>query len=47
MREENSKQQRVRIQGVQTLSHDWYLLQKTTFDYLRRDGQWQTQTREP
>ncbi|SDN35780.1 ADP-ribose pyrophosphatase [Janthinobacterium sp. OK676] len=46
MREENSKQQRVRIQGVQTLSHDWYLLQKTTFDYLRRDGQWQTQTRE-
>lgn len=46
MREENSKQERVRIQGVQTLSHDWYLLQKTTFDYLRRDGQWQTQTRE-
>jgi ADP-ribose pyrophosphatase len=46
MREENSKQQRVRIQGVVTLSHDWYLLQKTTFDYLRRDGQWQTQTRE-
>ena len=46
MREENSKQGRVRIQQVQTLSHDWYLLQKTTFDYLRRDGQWQTQTRE-
>ena len=46
MREENSKQERVRIQQVQTLSHDWYLLQKTTFDYLRRDGQWQTQTRE-
>lgn len=46
MREDNTKQERVRIQGVQTLSHDWYLLQKTTFDYLRRDGQWQTQTRE-
>ena len=46
MREDNIEQQRVRIQGVQTLSHDWYLLQKTTFDYLRRDGQWQTQTRE-
>lgn len=46
MREENREQQRVRIHGVQTLSHDWYLLQKTTFDYLRRDGQWQTQTRE-
>ncbi|MFM2087161.1 MAG: hypothetical protein RLZZ237_2030 [Pseudomonadota bacterium] len=50
MREENmeqhAEQKRVRIQGVVTLSHDWYLLQKTTFDYLRRDGQWQTQTRE-
>ena len=46
MREENSKQERVRIHAVQTLSHDWYLLQKTTFDYLRHDGQWQTQTRE-
>ena len=39
-------QERVRIGNVTTLSHDWYLLQKTTFDYLRRDGQWQTQTRE-
>jgi ADP-ribose pyrophosphatase len=46
MREENTEQQRVRIQQVHTLSHDWYLLQKTTFDYLRHDGQWQTQTRE-
>ncbi len=46
MREETTKQERVRIAAVQTLSHDWYLLQKTTFDYLRRDGQWQTQTRE-
>ena len=46
MREDNLRQDRVRIQQVQTLSHDWYLLQKTTFDYLRRDGQWQTQTRE-
>lgn len=39
-------EERVRIRDVTTLSHDWYLLQKTTFDYLRRDGQWQTQTRE-
>lgn len=38
--------ERVRVQNVTTLSHDWYLLQKTTFDYLRRDGQWQSQTRE-
>ena len=46
MGEQTKQPERVRIQGVQTLSHDWYLLQKTTFDYLRRDGQWQTQTRE-
>ena len=39
-------EERVRIRDVATLSHDWYLLQKTTFDYLRRDGQWQAQTRE-
>ena len=36
----------IRIQRVDTLSHDWYLLQKTTFDYRRRDGSWQTMTRE-
>jgi nudix-type nucleoside diphosphatase (YffH/AdpP family) len=36
----------VRIHKVVTLSHDWYLLQKTTFDYRRRDGRWQTLTRE-
>ncbi|OBV40075.1 ADP-ribose pyrophosphatase [Janthinobacterium psychrotolerans] len=39
-------EERVRIRDITTLSHDWYLLQKTTFDYLRGDGQWQTQTRE-
>ena len=38
--------QRVRVQNVETLSDDWYLLKKTTFDYLRNDGTWQTQTRE-
>ena len=37
---------RIRIQQVETLSDDWGLLQKTTFDYLRRDGSWQRQTRE-
>jgi GDP-mannose pyrophosphatase NudK len=37
---------RVRIRSVQTLSDDWYVLKKTTFDYLRRDGTWQTQSRE-
>jgi nudix-type nucleoside diphosphatase (YffH/AdpP family) len=37
---------RVRIQSVETLSDDWYVLKKTTFDLRRSDGTWQTQTRE-
>lgn len=37
---------RIRIHKVETLSHDWYLLQKTTFDYRRSDGSWQSMTRE-
>ncbi|KUM39894.1 MULTISPECIES: NUDIX domain-containing protein [Pseudomonas] len=37
---------RIRIQQVETLADDWGLLKKTTFDYLRRDGTWQRQTRE-
>jgi nudix-type nucleoside diphosphatase (YffH/AdpP family) len=38
--------ERVRIVDVQVLSQDWYLLKKTTFDYLRRDNVWQRQCRE-
>ncbi|CAI2100528.1 NUDIX domain-containing protein [Serratia ficaria] len=37
---------RVRIVETRVLSDDWYLLKKTTFDYLRRDGVWQRQSRE-
>lgn len=37
---------RVRIKKVETLSDDWYVLKKTTFDYLRNNGEWQTQSRE-
>lgn len=37
---------RVRIVDVRILSDDWYLLKKTTFDYRRRDGTWQRQSRE-
>lgn len=36
----------VRIRDTKTLSDDWYLLKKTTFDYRRRDGSWQTMSRE-
>jgi len=38
--------EQVRIQKVETLSDDWYLLKKTTFEYRRRDGQWQSMSRE-
>jgi nudix-type nucleoside diphosphatase (YffH/AdpP family) len=37
---------RVRIKNVETLSDDWYVLKKTTFDFLRSDGTWQQQSRE-
>jgi len=38
--------ERVRIRTVETLSDDWYVLRKTTFDFLRSDGTWQQQSRE-
>src|SRR6266849_6260010 len=41
-----STTERVRIKAVETLSDDWYVLKKTTFDFLRSDGTWQQQSRE-
>jgi len=37
---------RVRVQDVKVLSDHWSRLQTTRFEFLRRDGQWQTQQRE-
>lgn len=37
---------RVRIIESHVLSHDWYLLKKTVFDFRRADGNWQRQQRE-
>ena len=37
---------RVRITQEQLLSDDWGILKKTTFEYLREDGSWQSQSRE-
>ncbi len=39
-------QDRVRIVDTTVLSDNWYILRKITFDYLRRDGSWQRQSRE-
>jgi nudix-type nucleoside diphosphatase (YffH/AdpP family) len=37
---------RVRITHEEILSDNWYVLKKFSFDLLRRDGSWQSQTRE-
>lgn len=36
----------VRLHAVDVLSDHWYTLRKVTFDLRRRDGQWQTLSRE-
>ena len=43
---EDIVKERVKIREVELLSDDWYVLKKTTFDYRRKNGTWQTQTRE-
>lgn len=37
---------RIRIRSVEVLSDAWTRLERTVFDYRRRDGTWETQTRE-
>ena len=37
---------RIRIREERLLSDNWYVLKTTTFDWKRRDGTWQTQSRE-
>jgi nudix-type nucleoside diphosphatase (YffH/AdpP family) len=36
----------IRVRSVEVLSDDWAVLRKTTFDYRRRDGTWETQVRQ-
>ncbi len=36
----------IRFLSEQVLSDDWYLLRKFIFDFRRRDGSWQRQSRE-
>src|SRR3546814_8723359 len=45
MTQANTKD-RVRIKKVEVLSDNWYVLRKTTYDYLGRDGQWRELARE-
>jgi len=37
---------RVRIVEQRVLADDWFVLKKTGFEYLRRDGRWQLLHRE-
>ncbi len=39
---------RKKIKNIQTetLSNNWYTLKKVSYDYLKSNGSWQTQTRE-
>ena len=39
-------QDRIRVKSVEVLSDDWARLTKTTFDYRRNDGTWETQVRQ-
>ncbi|GAB2853007.1 NUDIX hydrolase [Hymenobacter ruber] len=38
--------ERIRIREQKTLSDDWFTLRKITFDYQRKNGTWETQSRE-
>jgi len=36
----------IKILKTEILSQNWYKLKKVTYEYLQKDGTWQTQTRE-
>jgi GDP-mannose pyrophosphatase NudK len=36
----------IKITNTEILSSNWYTLKKVTYDYLKKDGTWQTQHRE-
>jgi nudix-type nucleoside diphosphatase (YffH/AdpP family) len=39
-------QNRVRLRSVEVLAKSWGTLKRNSFDYQRRDGSWESQTRE-
>jgi GDP-mannose pyrophosphatase NudK len=38
--------ERIRLRETTILSDNWYTLRKVTFDFLRKNGTWETQSRE-
>lgn len=37
---------RIKIQKTEVLSDNWYILNKVTYDYRKKNGEWETQSRE-
>jgi GDP-mannose pyrophosphatase NudK len=37
---------KVKLLKTEILSNNWYTLKKVTYEYLKKDGKWQTQNRE-
>lgn len=40
------QESRINILQTEVLSDNWYTLRKVTYEYLKKDGTWQTQNRE-
>ncbi|MEM0994666.1 MAG: GDP-mannose pyrophosphatase NudK [Bacteroidota bacterium] len=40
------KNNRIKIQKTEVLSDNWYTLNKVTYEYQRKDGNWETHSRE-
>jgi len=38
--------QNIKITKTEVLSNNWYVLRKITYEYLKKDGTWETQARE-
>ena len=36
----------IKILNTEVLSNNWYVLKKVTYEYLKKDGTWETQSRE-
>ncbi|MEL7124522.1 MAG: GDP-mannose pyrophosphatase, partial [Bacteroidota bacterium] len=40
------KNERIKIQKTEVLSDNWYILNKVTYDYQKKNGEWETHARE-
>lgn len=38
--------EKIKLLKTEILSNNWYTLKKVTYEYLKKDGTWQTQSRE-